>query len=99
MALSARREADRLILVTDFKLSEIKTKDAVAVLSALGIENGAKALVVVPGEDKVSLKSLRNISGIKPVKPRGLNVYDILNAEYVVISGSALEEVQARLSV
>ena len=94
-ALSQRREAGALIVVDDFGLSEIKTKAAHEVLSAIGVEKYSKA-VVVTEDEKVSL-SLRNIDGVSVLESEGLNVYDVLNSEYIVVVGKSLDSILERL--
>ena len=77
---------------------EIKTKEGAAVLAKLGVEAGSKALVVLSPENEVVTKSLRNIPGIKVLNAAGLNVYDVLNAEQLILEDSIVEQVEARLS-
>ena len=77
-------------------MSEYKTKTVLNVLSAIGVTN--KALIVLPQMDDKIIKSARNIRGVKTSQVTGLNVYDILNANKLVIlkdSISKIEEVYA----
>lgn len=97
-ALSARQAEDRLLLLENFGLSEIKTKDAATVLSRLGIGKGEKTLVVFNEADTTAERSLRNIAGVKVALVAGLNVYDVTGAKFVVLVGSAVDGVEARLS-
>jgi len=97
-ALTIRRGEGKLILLDDFKLSEIRTKAAVGILEALGIEKHKSALVVLPEQNfNISLMSLRNIPRVKVLKAEGVNVYDVLNSKYVVVVGDALEKIEERL--
>lgn len=95
-ALSARVSEGKLAILKDFGLSEIKTKQAKQVLGALGID-GEKVVVIIPDGDETSAKSLRNIARTVVYQPAGLNVYDVVNAQSVVIVDDALAGVQARL--
>ena len=98
-AISARNSEGRLIAIEDFGLAEIKTKQAQQVLNSIGVSKGKSALVVVPeGSDELQ-KSLRNIEGITVTQPIGVNVYDVLNTQYLVMVGTALDAVQSRLLV
>lgn len=97
-ALSERQAEGRLFLVSDFGLKGIKTKDAAAALVKLGVEKGARALVIVPDSDETIVKSVRNIPGAKLLSPAGLNVYDVLNHKYLVIVEAALPAVEARFN-
>ena len=67
-----------------------------AMLNALGATR--KALVVLPAVDKFVVKSCANIPGVKTSLYNTINVYDILNADKLIIAKSAvamLEEVYA----
>ena len=97
-AVSSRVSEEKCFVVKDFGLEKIRTKDAAWVLHAAGLQSGSKALVVVCEEDQFVEKSLRNIRGIKVINPKGLNVYDILAAEYLIFSEKAVEQVAQRLS-
>ncbi len=95
MALSSRAQDGKLLVVEDFGLSGIKTKDFVAFLSNLGVED---ALVVVPERDEVVEKSARNLPKVKVLAVEGLNVYDVLDHEYLIIKREALPKIEERLS-
>lgn len=95
-ALSARVSEGKLAVLQDFGLSEIKTKQAKQVLNALGID-GEKVVVIIPDGDETSAKSLRNIERTVVHQAAGLNVYDIVDAQSVVIVDAALPSIQTRL--
>lgn len=95
-ALSTRQGEGR-VLVVDFGLTEAKTKVAAKVLGSLGIKPAEKTLVVVNHGDAVLERSLRNLDQVRVVTPAGLNVYDVLNAKYVVMTEQSLEAAQQRL--
>lgn len=97
-AISARTREERCLLLTDFGLEEIKTRDAVSVLKALGISHDASAIIVLGDEEQLAYKSLRNIHGVKPIWVAGLNVYDILGADYLVVTQKALPLIEQRLA-
>lgn len=95
-ALSAKVEAGEFIVVDDFSLLEPKTKVMSGILKALGVEG--KALVVSVGEDTFLEKSARNIPGVMALTATGLNVYDILNHNKLVISRAAIAKVEEVLT-
>ncbi|HHI96688.1 MAG TPA: 50S ribosomal protein L4 [Thermodesulfatator atlanticus] len=95
MALSVRAQEGKLKVVDDFGLDEIKTKKFVQFLKGLGVEN---ALVVVPERDEIIEKSARNLPKVKVLAVEGLNVYDVLNHEYLIIKQEALPKIEERLS-
>ena len=95
-ALSSKVAADEMIVLDNLALDAIKTKDVVAVLSA--IDAGKKTLIVLPEKNDVIYKSARNIAGVKTTLVSTLNVYDILNCDKIVVlkdAASKIEEVYA----
>lgn len=95
-ALSSKAAADEMIILDSLTLDAIKTKDVVAVLSAIGA--GKKTLIVLPEKNDVVYRSARNIAGVKTTLVNTLNVYDILNCDKIVIlkdAASKIEEVYA----
>lgn len=86
-----------LIVVEDFaqELSTPKTKDLVGGLTRLGIESGVKVLIIVAGEipQNVGL-SARNIPYVKVLRHDCLNVFDVLNADKIIITSEALTGIQ-----
>ncbi len=97
-ALSSRQAEGRLFVVNDFGLTEPSTKGALKILSALKIGAGERTLVILPETETVAVKSLRNITGVTTMPPSGLNVYDILNSKYLVISEESLDAIEKRFS-
>ncbi|MGN0569458.1 MAG: 50S ribosomal protein L4 [Candidatus Fimenecus sp.] len=91
-ALSSKVAADEMIVLDDFKLDAIKTKDAAAVLSA--IKAGKKTLIVLPEKNDVVYKSARNIAGAKVTLVSTLNVYDILNCDTIVVLKDAVTKIE-----
>lgn len=91
-ALSSKVAADEMIVLDDFKLDAIKTKDAAAVLDA--IKAGKKTLIVLPEKNDVVYKSARNIAGAKVTLVSTLNVYDILNCDTIVVLKDAVTKIE-----
>ena len=85
-------------MLKGFDLDQPKTQQARQVLDALGLNEVKKVLVVVPEDDATSTKSLRNLNGVTVLEPSGLNVYDVLNSQAVVICDEAVEPVEARFA-
>lgn len=95
-ALSSKVAADEMVVLDNLALDAVKTKDVVAVLSA--IDAGKKTLIVLPEKNDVIYKSARNIAGVKTTLVSTLNVYDILNCDKIVVlkdAASKIEEVYA----
>jgi large subunit ribosomal protein L4 len=87
-ALSDRAAEGRVVVIDEWQFQAPRTKDAVAVLSALGIDG--RALVVVPPDDRATWLSFRNLPDVHVVAPSELNAYDVLCSDYVVFSRDTL---------
>ena len=91
-AFSAKVQAGELIVVDAITTDEFKTKTMVSMLKAVGSEK--KALIVLPAVDKKVIHSARNIPGVKTAQVNELNVYDILNADKLIVAKEAVEKIQ-----
>ncbi|MBQ9247524.1 MAG: 50S ribosomal protein L4 [Ruminococcus sp.] len=91
-AFSSKAQADEIIVIDAITLDEIKTAKVAAMLSAVGSER--KALIVLPEVDEKVIKSARNIPGVKTAQVNELNVYDILNADKLIIAKDALTKIE-----
>ena len=91
-AFSSKAEASEIIVIDKIALDEIKTASMAAMLSAVGSER--KALIVLPEVDEKVIKSARNIPGVKTAQVNELNVYDILNADKLVIAKDAVSKIE-----
>ena len=95
-ALSAKVAAGDLIVVDSIVANGYSTKTMAAMLNALGATR--KSLVVLPAVDQVVIKSFANIPGVVTTQYNTVNVYDVLNADKLIIAKDAvakLEEVYA----
>ncbi|RMG87632.1 MAG: 50S ribosomal protein L4 [Candidatus Dadabacteria bacterium] len=93
-ALAAKARDGELLVVESLGLEAISTKQLAGRLKALGAES---ALIVVAERDEVVEKSARNLPGVKVLRPEGLNVYDILRYEKLVLLQGALDRIQERV--
>ena len=82
--------------VEDFgsSLTVPKTKEIINGLNRLGIDNTKKILIILHNPSTNIKKSVQNIPNIKLVLANQLNVFDILNANQLVIGNSAIEKIQ-----
>ncbi len=94
MALSARLQEGNLVILDDFTMDAIKTKDFVNVMKGLEIENG---LIVIDGDTDNLNKSSRNVNGFKILPSEGVNVYDILLHKKLVLVQPVIESLEKRL--
>lgn len=103
---SARREALKTALalklregaikvVKDLNLPEIKTKRMLEILKGLGAVN---SLIVMDRKDERVEKSARNLPFTKVIRCEGLNVYDILRYENLVLTEASLERIEGVLA-
>jgi large subunit ribosomal protein L4 len=95
MALSARFQEGNLIVVNDFSLERIKTKDFIGVMNILDVENG---LIVVDNATENLTKSSSNVNGYKVLSSEGLNVYDILLHKKLILVQPVIESLEQRLT-
>lgn len=94
-ALSMKLKEGRLIVVDAFGLEEIKTKALAGVLSTLKV--GKSSLIVdAKDNEKLSL-SARNLAKAQYLPPEGVNVYDLLRHETLVLTKSAAAALEARV--
>lgn len=93
-ALSSRSED--LIVVEDFtsELSRPKTKELMAAIARWGVEPEAKVLLILPERTETVYLSARNVAKLKLIAATQLNIYDLLNADKIVTTASALEKIQ-----
>jgi len=94
MALSDKLEQDSLIVLDQIELDRIKTKDFVEILAALDVND---ALIVTDAKNENLELSSRNVLGVKVLRSEGLNVYDILKYERLILVESSIKRIEERL--
>ena len=90
--LSAKAAEGRLVVIDSIKQAEIKTAEFRKFLNAVKVDG--KAVVVTPAMDEIVVKSARNLPGVLTTPAAQLNVYDILNAQYLVVDQAALAKIE-----
>ncbi len=91
-ALSAKVASGDLIVVDAIAAEAYKTKVMADMLSAVGAKK--KALVVLADNDAMVIGSFANIEGVKTAQTNTINVYDILNADTLVLAKAAAEKIE-----
>ena len=91
-ALSAKAQADEIVVIDGLKMDEIKTKTFKTFLDKIGA-NG-KTLVINAAVDEKVIKSARNIAGVETTIATILNPYMVLNTRLLVIDKAALEKIE-----
>jgi large subunit ribosomal protein L4 len=98
-ALSLRAGESKLIVLDKFD-SDGKTRGVAAALAKLGVAQPASKVLIVDGKDNALLaRGSKNLAASKWIAPEGLNVYDILRHETVVITQASIKSVEAGLLV
>jgi len=95
-ALSDRAKDEKIALVDHIGFETPKTKDAISLITRLGM-TGTTLVVVGAGEyNRAVKKSFSNLPGVKCLACAGINVYDILRHEGLVLTNEALDELKER---
>lgn len=93
-ALMSRSED--LIVVEEFgdKLPRPKTKELVGAIGRWGVESESKVLLILSQKEENVYLSARNIANVKLISANNLNIYDLLMADKIVTTSSALAKIQ-----
>lgn len=94
MALSARFQEGNLVVLDDFSMEQIKTKEFVEIMNVLDVDNG---IIVTDNAQETLTKSSRNVNGYKVMSSEGLNVYDLLLHKKVILLKPVIESLEKRL--
>lgn len=88
--------ADSMIVVQDFasELSQPKTKEMLGAIDRWGVNASEKILMIFSERNDNVYRSLRNVPNVRMIDATNLNVYDILHAEHIVVTASALDKIQ-----
>ena len=90
-ALTNAVNTNKLIVVDELKMSEIKTKAFATVMANLNVEKG---LVVLAENDANVVLSARNMAAVETALTNELNVYDVMNAKKVVLTKDAVAKIE-----
>ena len=91
-ALTSKFNEGSIIVVDEIKLADAKTKLMAEVLKNLGAEK--KALLVLAGKDETVIRASKNIPTVKDAYVNTINVYDLLNADKIIVLKAAMESIQ-----
>ena len=94
--LSMKLKDGEITIIEDFTFDQPKTKKAIEVLKNFGLDQ-SKVLLVLSEKDENIVRSFRNLPKAKVLLVEGLNTYDILNADHILITKSAAEKINERL--
>ena len=90
-ALTSRVQEEKIFVIDELKVDEIKTKTMVAFLKSLDLN---KALIVLNDNDQNVICSARNIQNVKTALTNTINVFDILKYDALVLDKAALETIE-----
>lgn len=94
MALSSKMKENKIVVLDQLDFEQIKTKAFVDVLECINVK---KALIVIQNKNENLELSSRNVPGIKVLRTEGLNVYDILKYDNLVLLESSIKGIEGRL--
>ena len=90
--LTEKVNEQNLVVVDEFNFETPKTQEFVKILDA--VKAGGKVLFVATEEDDATILSARNLQYVKIVYPQGINVYDIVNVDTLLVSEAALKTIE-----
>ncbi len=93
-ALSVKVKEDRVIILRDFPMDEIKTKRFQEVLDRFAL---GTALFVLDEKNTILEKSSRNIKSVKMMRSEGINVFDLLKYDTLVLLEPAVKKIEGAL--
>ena len=94
-ALSVKNRDGKIVVVEKLELAEAKTKLMRKMLEELQIKT---VLIVIPQSDEKLERSAKNLPAVKVLRAEGLNVYDLLRYEYLILTEESLRLLEERLA-
>jgi large subunit ribosomal protein L4 len=94
-ALSLKKSDGKIVVIEKLELAQAKTK---LMASALADINVSSALIIIAEADETIERSARNLPNVKVLRVQGLNVYDLLRYEYLILTEPALKLIEQRLA-
>jgi len=95
-ALSMKFKENKMVILKDFPMEKISTRVFQKVVDLFDLK---KALFVLADNNEVLLKSSRNIRNVKMIRSEGINVYDILNYEHLILLEPSVKKIEGALLV
>lgn len=93
-ALSLKNADNAIITIATFACPEGKTKETIKMLKDNKINDNERVLLVVSVRDELVNRATNNVSNVKVVRPTYLNVFDVLNADKIIISEKSLPMIE-----
>jgi large subunit ribosomal protein L4 len=93
-ALSIKNADKAIVTIDNLGVKQGKVKEVIKTLEANKINDKENVLLVVKDKDELTLRATSNIANVKVVRPTYLNVFDLMNADKVVIVKDAIAEIE-----
>ena len=93
-ALSMKFKENKMLILKDFPMEKISTRIFKGVFDLFSLK---KALFVSDDDNVFLLKSSRNIKNVKMIRSEGINVYDILNHEHLILLEPSVKKIEGAL--
>ncbi len=93
-ALSMQNKDKNVVLIDTFSCPQGKVKETIAMFEKNKLDAKQNILLVVSEKDELVLRATNNVANLKVVRPTYLNVFDILNADKVVITEKSLPVIE-----
>jgi large subunit ribosomal protein L4 len=93
-ALSMKFKDNKMVILKDFPMEKISTRVFKNVFDLFSLK---KALFVLDENNEVLLKSSRNMKNVKMIRSEGINVYDILNHEHLILLEPSVKKIEGAL--
>ena len=93
-ALSMKFKEDKMLILKDFPMEKISTRIFKGVFDLFNLK---KALFILDDNNAFLLKSSRNIKNVKMIRSEGINVYDILNHEHLILLEPSVKKIEGAL--
>jgi large subunit ribosomal protein L4 len=94
--LSMKFKDNKMLILKDFPMEKISTRAFKNVVDLFSLK---KALFVLDDNNEILLKSSRNIKNVKMIRSEGINVYDILNHEHLILLEPSIKKIEGALLV
>ena len=94
-ALSLKCRDQKILILNDFPMEEIKTKKFKEVLDRFGVKS---VLVVLDGANEKLEKSSQNLQGVKMMRSEGINVYDLIRYDHLILMEPSVKNIEGALS-
>jgi large subunit ribosomal protein L4 len=92
--LSMKFKENKMLILKDFPMEKISTRAFKNVVDLFSLK---KALFVLADNNEILLKSSRNMKNVKMVRSEGINVYDILNHEHLILLEPSVKKIEGAL--